>query len=79
MNAIKQTLGRIFGQSLRLVAPVFQRPYVWKKEANWQPIWDAVTDVAERRLAGDNVRPHFLGAVVLDQLRTPPATLTTAR
>lgn len=56
--------------NLRIVAPLFQRPYVWNREQNWEPLWEAIQEVAERRLAGDVPRPRFLGAIVLDQLPT---------
>ena len=76
MNANKKSLGHIFDPSLRLVVPLFQRPYVWKQEANWLPLWESIQDVAERRL--NNVpRPHFLGAIVLDQLKTPTGDIDT--
>ena len=58
MNANKKSLGHIFDPSLRLVVPLFQRPYVWKQEANWQPLWDSIQDVVERRL-NNAPRPHF--------------------
>lgn len=51
--------------------PQFQRPYAWKKSEQWEPLWEDVRKVAERYLEQDgeeNVRPHFLGAIVL-QLR----------
>lgn len=34
------------------------------------PLWESIQDVAERVLAGSTQRPHFLGAVVLDQIKT---------
>lgn len=76
MNANKKSLGHIFDPSLRLVVPLFQRPYVWEQEANWLPLWESIRDVAERRL-NNNPRPHFLGAVVLDQLKTSTGDIDT--
>jgi Protein of unknown function DUF262/Protein of unknown function (DUF1524) len=70
MNAHKKSLGQIFDPSIRLVVPLFQRPYVWEQEKNWEPLWEFISDLAERRLGGVNQRPHFLGAVVLDQIKT---------
>jgi uncharacterized protein with ParB-like and HNH nuclease domain len=70
MDAIKRSLGQIFDPSIRLVVPLFQRPYIWEQEKNWEPLWDSIQDVAERRLNNGNHRPYFLGAVVLDRLRT---------
>jgi hypothetical protein len=76
MNANKKSLGNIFDPSLRLVVPLFQRPYVWKQEANWLPLWESIQEVAERRL-NNAPRPHFLGAIVLDQLKTPTGDIDT--
>ena len=54
----------------RLLVPLFQRPYVWNEENQWAPLWDDVARVAERLLDAPNVvqQPHFLGAVVLQQV-----------
>lgn len=71
MRADKLTVNGLFDPTERREAPLFQRPYVWKQKENWEPLWDSIRAVAEKRLAGAPVRPHFLGAVVLDQLRTP--------
>lgn len=30
----------VFTQQTRSKVPLFQRPYVWKKEDQWQPLWD---------------------------------------
>lgn len=76
MNANKKSLGNIFDPSLRLVVPLFQRPYVWRQEENWLPLWESIQDVAERRL-NNSPRPHFLGAIVLDQLKTSTGDIDT--
>ncbi|MFE0520771.1 DUF262 domain-containing protein [Streptomyces sp. NPDC058954] len=69
------TLRGLFGPDQRLVVPVFQRPYVWSEDRNWRPLWEDVTILVRRRLAGDEVHPHFLGAVVLDQMPTPTGAM----
>ncbi|MEU3200994.1 DUF262 domain-containing HNH endonuclease family protein [Streptomyces sp. NPDC006996] len=69
------TLRELFGPDRRLVVPVFQRPYVWTEDRNWRPLWEDITALVRRRLAGDEVHPHFLGAVVLDQLPTPTGAM----
>ncbi|MFI1392656.1 DUF262 domain-containing protein [Streptomyces griseoaurantiacus] len=69
------TLRELFGPDRRLVVPVFQRPYVWNEDKNWRPLWEDVTALVGRRLAGEEVHPHFLGAVVLDQLPTPTGAM----
>ena len=68
MQANKRTLGEILAADIRLVAPLFQRPYVWDKEENWESLWRAIADVAENRLKGTTTRPYFMGAIVLAKL-----------
>ncbi len=70
MNVDKLSLKGIFDSTERLEAPLFQRPYVWTEDPNWTALWEAIQTVAERRLDNKAVHPHFLGTVVLDQLRT---------
>lgn len=71
MKVDKLTLERVFERTERLEAPLFQRPYVWRREENWLPLWDSVRTLTENRLADLPPRPHFLGAIVLDQIKTP--------
>ncbi len=61
----------IFGQERRHVVPLFQRPYVWERGSQLEPLWQDIQAVAERQLAGDTVRAHFLGAIVLDHVPKP--------
>jgi hypothetical protein len=70
MKVDKLNLERVFERAERLEAPLFQRPYVWKLAPNWKPLWDSTQMVAERRLEGRPIHPHFLGTIVLDQLNT---------
>lgn len=56
----------IFIQPVRYDIPDFQRRYIWKKEHQWEPLWEDVTDIALRILEnGSYNEKHFLGAVVL--------------
>lgn len=72
MQADRIDLFGLFNADVTFVAPLFQRPYVWDREPNWEPLWEAVRGVAEQHLNGARrIRPHFLGAVVLNQLPVP--------
>src|SRR6266705_1895389 len=57
-------------QPQRLMVPLFQRPYVWNEDDQWEPLWNDVVRVAEKVLerTRDRPQPHFLGAVVLQQV-----------
>lgn len=71
MDARTLDIKTIFGQERRHVVPLFQRPYVWERESQLEPLWEDIRAVAERQLAGQPVRAHFLGAIVLDQVPKP--------
>jgi hypothetical protein len=64
-------------QPQRLLVPLFQRPYVWNEELQWEPLWKDLERVATRLLqsSGTAQPPHFLGAVVLQQLPTQTSDL----
>ena len=66
----------IFYNPQRLLVPLFQRPYVWNKERQWEPLWQDVKRVAERLLNGTESN-HFLGAVVLQQLPNELGSLSS--
>jgi hypothetical protein len=67
----------VFMQPQRLIVPLFQRPYVWNEDDQWEPLWTDVVRVAQRLLADPHGRhyPHFLGAVVVQQLQNPVGTM----
>jgi Protein of unknown function DUF262/Protein of unknown function (DUF1524)/Restriction Enzyme Adenine Methylase Associated len=70
METQVRTPQMVFMQPQRFVVPLFQRPYVWNQEIQWEPLWDDVVRVANRVLNKplDKHHPHFLGAVVLQQV-----------
>ena len=73
----------LFQHNIRYTIPPFQRHYVWNQDDQWEPLWDDVRNVAENFLveferycgnsvkAAENTAPHFLGAVVLQQVSVP--------
>ena len=71
------TVMNVFTQQTRYTVPLFQRPYVWKREEQWEPLWDDIRATAERVLhaSGKPVASHFLGTVVLDQSLNPTFSL----
>jgi len=72
MDADAYNLKTVFAHDRQLMVPLFQRPYVWDRKNQWEPLWKDIQTVADRMLSGDgHAKPHFLGAVVLDQLLTP--------
>lgn len=75
MDAKPRSLKDIFDAQCRYLVPLYQRPYVWNQTAQWEPLWEDVLALAERYVRNDSFRPHFMGAVVLDQLNTATGTL----
>ena len=48
METQVRTPNAIFGQPQRFLVPLFQRPYVWNEEQQWEPLWKDL----------ERVRPH---------------------
>lgn len=73
METQVRTPQMVFMQPQRLVVPLFQRPYVWNQENQWEPLWNDIVRVADRLLRAPQTKhyPHFLGAVVLQQIQSP--------
>jgi hypothetical protein len=70
MKVDKLALDRIFDRTERLEAPLFQRPYVWQRTRNWEPLWNTIRGVAEARFYNSDTKKSFLGALVLEQIET---------
>jgi uncharacterized protein with ParB-like and HNH nuclease domain len=90
VHANPYALKQILSQERRYVIPTFQRDYEWTLDGQWQLLFDDLEQVAERlegarrmaEMKGDDplradkqVGPHFLGAIVLDQLPSPAGGL----
>jgi len=79
VQPVYHPLVKIFGHEIRHTVPLFQRPYVWSKSENWEPLWDDLKNLAGRVLTNDGKRPvagHFLGTVVLEQALSQTGTIT---
>lgn len=71
MKPDKSSVFELFQLPRRYVIPLYQRRYVWTKEKQWAPLWQDISRRAEAELADpQTVKPHFLGAVVLAQVKT---------
>ena len=74
METQVRTPQSVFMMPQRLVVPLFQRPYVWNRENQWEPLWDDVTRVAERKLA----KPSDGHQEIFETLNARGAQLTAA-
>lgn len=74
MQPTKQSIHDIFEKQRRYLVPLYQRAYVWTREAQWEPLWQDIEQQALGALhamSSDSPLPnHFLGAVVLSGRRT---------
>jgi len=77
MHTDTHTVQVLFGQPRRHVVPLFQRPYVWQRERQWEPLIEDLFGMAEDLTAGRTVRPHFMGAIVLEAEHTPTGQIDT--
>ena len=68
MQTSYATIADIFGLPRRYTVPLFQRPYVWERRAQWEPLWADVQRLADATRAGGNPQPHFLGSIVLEEV-----------
>jgi hypothetical protein len=84
MQAGDVKLGKVFANDHQSVIPIFQRPYVWDQEDNWEPLWTDVRTAAEEVEAEtepqsgtgqSKPRTYFLGAVVVQERYRPPRRL----
>ena len=78
MQPTYMPIAQIFGAQTRHTVPLFQRPYVWSKEEQWEPLWEDVLGLLERleaRRGEANVASHFLGTIVLEQAQNPTGSL----
>jgi uncharacterized protein with ParB-like and HNH nuclease domain len=75
MKPTNLTVFELFERQQRYVVPLFQRPYVWSLEKQWIPLWEDIMQKAEEVLnsrRADHREPskHFLGAIVLNPIKT---------
>lgn len=86
MQAYTYSLVDILKPERRFIIPTFQRDYEWTREGQWQLLFEDLDTVTERlgnarrfatqsnvapSKAEDKVAPHFLGAIVCDNLPFP--------
>ncbi len=77
MEAHIRSMDKLFRNPGRYVIPIYQRPYVWDEEKQWNLLWEDIerTASATLELGAERVRDHFLGAIVLQQIQTPASEI----
>lgn len=56
MQTTYLSLVQIFGAPARYTVPLFQRPYVWGRDEQREPLWDDISHLADRVLAAEPSR-----------------------
>lgn len=72
------SISTLFGAQTRHTVPLFQRPYVWTMEDQWEPLWEDISGLLHRlemRQGEQQVASHFLGTIVLEQASNPTGSL----
>ena len=77
MDAKARDLNQIFDGTISFQIPLFQRPYVWDKDRNWEPLWEDIQGLLDYEIRYGRYRKHFLGAVVLEQLKNVAGSIET--
>lgn len=81
MKPSNMTVFELFERQQRYVVPLFQRQYIWTKVDQWEPLWQDISLKAEEILYNryNNHREpsnHFLGAIVLNPIKTSGLQVT---
>jgi uncharacterized protein with ParB-like and HNH nuclease domain len=42
MRANARELAGLFDEPIQYQVSLYQRPYVWNKEKNWEPLWEDI-------------------------------------
>ncbi|GAA4357542.1 GmrSD restriction endonuclease domain-containing protein [Microbacterium rhizosphaerae] len=78
METFKRTPLQLFNLPQHFVIPLFQRPYVWREEDQWGPLWNDIRRITELRIAEPRSNAtHFLGAVVIQSHEAQSSRMTT--
>lgn len=77
MDAFTRQLESLFDPNVLYQVPLFQRPYVWDEKENWEPLWEDIQSLLDKRLRTGKAHPHFMGAIVLEQVPHPAGSIET--
>jgi uncharacterized protein with ParB-like and HNH nuclease domain len=73
------SLRDLFERNVHHVVPLYQRPYVWSRDLQWEPLWDDLRRLAESLLRHEPVRAHFMGAIVHEKDSPAPGFSETSQ
>ena len=66
------TLQNLIQKDIQYRIPLYQRPYVWNEDEQWQYLWEDIVRLAEVLIDGQSVADHFMGPTVHEIVTVPP-------
>lgn len=77
MDTSKPNVGVLFSSGTRYQIPPYQREYQWLPE-RWQSLWhDLGALLIDTEQGRNELRPHFIGAIIVEQETAQPGTPLT--
>lgn len=71
MRPYTRSIIELFDGKKRYLIPLYQRQYAWKVQPQLELLWEDIERAADRlRTDRASVTPHFLGAIVIAQIKT---------
>jgi hypothetical protein len=71
MKAFPRSIIELFDGKKRYLIPLYQRQYSWRDTHDLEPLWEDI-EQAVARIGKDRsqLAPHFMGAIVISQIKT---------
>ena len=66
------TLQNLIDKNIQYRIPLYQRPYVWNEDEQWQYLWEDIVRIAGVLIDGKTVADHFMGPTVHEIVTVPP-------
>ena len=66
------TLQHLIEKNIQYRIPLYQRPYVWNEDEQWQYLWEDILRTAEALIAKKSATDHFMGPTVHEIVTVPP-------
>lgn len=71
MKPFTRTIIDLFDGKRRYLIPLYQRQYAWKVTPQLDLLWkDIAREAGRLEVGGSAVAPHFMGAIVISQIKT---------
>ena len=69
---VKTSGDQAFAARKQYIVPSYQRNYVWRKRAHWEPLWEDIRELTRQILADGKqaAKPHFLGTIITKEIGT---------